>query len=71
MRRAKGWCKMKTLLILTITICSLMLSSPAVLAREAQLDAPKEETLGNPPVEWDVIVLKNGNRIKGLIVDEN
>jgi len=62
---------MRTLLILTMTVCSLMLHAPAVLAREAQLDAPKEETLGNTPVEWDVIVLKNGNRIKGLIVDEN
>jgi hypothetical protein len=62
---------MKALLILTIVVCPLMVSSPAVLARDAQLDTPTEKKTGSPPAEWDVIVLKNGNCIKGLIVDEN
>jgi len=61
---------MKTLLMLTVTVCSLILVPPLVLAKEVQPEAPTVGNLQKSPAEWDVVVLKNGNRIEGLIVEE-
>ena len=72
---------MKTVRMTIATVCLLILFSPFVFADEeperhssGQLRAASagaEARFESAPGEWDVIVLKNGKRIQGLIVKED
>ena len=56
-------------LISIVTLCAMVVVSQFALA-----DAQPAETREDPAssaVEWDVVVLKSGGRIEGLIVKED
>ncbi len=71
---------MKTWLVFIITLCLVILTSQFALAddepgkasvSQLQPRSARTENVANHTEAWDVVVLKNGNRIEGLIIEED